>query len=502
MKKSAPDCNMEAITTNTFNLNVGGNFSNNDANNDFTWGANDTLTVLGSAFVTTDSFTNLGYIDIANSFNVTAGADFVTAGEDFFNQYSATISADSFNVTVGYNFYNRDGATINADNFNVTAGDSFSNEDNATINADTVTIEVTNFADDIDNSATISSASLNFILTDDFTRSSTSFNGFTNFNNLGIITDGSFYNEVDLTVNNLNVTAGNDFVNNGGNISADNFNVTAEDDFYNRNSATINADNFNVTVGDDFFNQSNATINADSFNVTAGDDFFNQDGATINADNFNVTTGASFQNIDSATISADNFNVTATGDFTNQSSAIDAGIVLITTASNFNNSSSINADILDILLNDVTGSFTNTGSASADTFTLSVEGDFDYVADYLNGTITTNAFNLNVGGDFSNNDSANDFVWNANDSLTVLGSADITADSFTNLGYIDIANSFNVTAEEDFYNRDSATINALIALMLQQITFPMRIMQQSMQMTLMLQQNFYNDDGQCNNQYK
>ena len=111
-------------------------------------------------------------------------------------------------------------------------------------------------------------------------------------------------------------------------------------------------------------------------------------------------------------------------------------------------------------MNDVTGSFTNTGSASADTFTLSVAGDFDYVADYLNGTITTNAFNLNVGGDFSNNDSANDFVWNANDSLTVLGSADITTDSFTNLGYIDIANSFNVTAEEDFFNRDSATISA------------------------------------------
>ena len=43
---------------------------------------------------------------------------------------------------------------------------------------------------------------------------------------------------------------------------------------------------------------------------------------------------------------------------------------------------------------------------SADTFALSVAGDFDYVADF-NGTITTNAFNLNVGGDFSNNDLAN-----------------------------------------------------------------------------------------------
>ena len=144
-------------------------------------------------------------------------------------------------------------------------------------------IEVTNFATNIDNTATISSDSLNFILTDSFTRSSTSFSGFTNFNNLSIITNGSFTNEADLTLNNLNVTAGNIF--------------------QNLNSATINSD----------------------------------------------------------------------------------------------------------------------------TFALSVGGDFDYVADYLtNGTITTNAFNLNVGGDFSNNDASNDFVWNASDSLVVLGSADIT----------------------------------------------------------------------------
>ena len=49
-----------------------------------------------------------------------------------------------------------------------------------------MTIEVTNFADDITNTATISSDSLNFILTDDFTRNSTSFSGFNNFSNLGL----------------------------------------------------------------------------------------------------------------------------------------------------------------------------------------------------------------------------------------------------------------------------------------------------------------------------
>ena len=34
-------------------------------------------------------------------------------------------------------------------------------------------------------------------------------------------------------------------------------------------------------------------------------------------------------------------------------------------------------------------------------------------------TITTNALNLQVGGDFSYDDSANDFTWRANDSLVI-----------------------------------------------------------------------------------
>ena len=84
--------NRGTITTNTFNLNVGGDFSNNDANNDFTWGANDTLTVLGSASVTTASFSNSGTINISNSsFDITA-TDFTNSG---------TISANTtLNTTV------------------------------------------------------------------------------------------------------------------------------------------------------------------------------------------------------------------------------------------------------------------------------------------------------------------------------------------------------------------------------------------------------------------
>ena len=43
-------------------------------------------------------------------------------------------------------------------------------------------------------------------------------------------------------------------------------------------------------------------------------------------------------------------------------------------------------------------------------------------------------YNLNVGGDFSNNDSASNFTWRATDTLTVLGTASVVADSFNNSG--------------------------------------------------------------------
>ena len=109
---------------------------------------------------------------------------------------------------------------------------------------------MTNFVNDIDNTGTVSSDSLNFILTDSFTHESTTLNNFT-FNNLAITTEGYYANNANLTVNNFNVTAGGNFVN----------------------YETINANDFNVTATGDFTNQ-NATIDVDSFNVTARNDFY------------------------------------------------------------------------------------------------------------------------------------------------------------------------------------------------------------------------------------
>ena len=79
---------------------------------------------------------------------------------------------------------------------------------------------------------------------------------------------------------------------------------------------------------------------------------------------------------------------------------------------------------------------------------------FDY-----EGTITTNAFNLQVGGDFSYNDSANDFIWGEFDTLTVSGDANIVAADFANSGTITVINSFNATVDA-FLNQTGATITA------------------------------------------
>ena len=76
------------------------------------------------------------------------------------------------------------------------------------LSAATVTIGVPNFVDDITNTGTVSSASLNFILTDDFTHTSDSFSAFNNFSNLAITTNGVFTNNnnIDLA-GDLTITA-------------------------------------------------------------------------------------------------------------------------------------------------------------------------------------------------------------------------------------------------------------------------------------------------------
>ena len=86
--------------------------------NDFVWGANDTLTVLGTASVVADSFNNSGTIAVSNSsFDITA-TDFTNAG---------TISANSFNTTVD-TFINEANSTIAANECNIIYTTSYTDQ--------------------------------------------------------------------------------------------------------------------------------------------------------------------------------------------------------------------------------------------------------------------------------------------------------------------------------------------------------------------------------------
>ena len=175
------------ITTNALNLQVGGDFNYDDSANDFTWRANDSLTVLG--------------------------------------------------------------------NFNIVAA-NFAN--NGTVNADTITIEVTNFVNDIQNSGTVSSGSLNFILTDDFTHESDSFANF-NFSNLAITTEGTFTNNnaIDLA-GNLTITTGYTAINQGSIVSGS-LAITTDDFFRNLTGGDIAVDNLNIIAGGKVTNTANIT---------------------------------------------------------------------------------------------------------------------------------------------------------------------------------------------------------------------------------------------------
>ena len=354
----------------------------------------------------------------------------------------------------------------------VQTGADFTNA--GAINANTVTIEVTNFANDIENTGTISSASLNFILTNDFTHSSTSFSGFNNFSNLAISTDGTFTNTATINPTGNTAITANSFINTGGVVNTGTFNLSVAGNFDYADKGTITTTNaLNLNVDGNFSNND------------ANNDFtWNANDTLIVLGTANIVA-ADFNNSGTITVTNSSFDITAT-DFTNNGT-ISANTTLNTTVSS------------------TAGGFNNTGGVlNADTFALSVvAGDFDYIAEYLgNGTITTNTLNLNVGGDFSYNDSAsnldwgdsdiltvsgtanivaagfnnsgtisavggdftfsesaNNFIWRANDTLTVSGSANITAASFNNSGTIDVDNSFNATVAT-FINQSGATITA------------------------------------------
>ena len=436
------------------------------------------ITCDGCAFTNVnrvDLVTGSGYDAGTNTFSTIAAADITVEGD------ALELSNVDLNIQTGADFINS--TTIDADTLNIIAGDDFTNA--GAIDAETVTIEVTNFANDIANTGTISSTSLNLILTDSF---DSYFNGF-NFSNLALTTDGDFYNYSAFDLDNLTINAGGTFSNNTT-ITAGNFTATVGT--YFNNSSVINAASFTATVGEDFNNTSGGSINADSFTLTASN-FYNPNTSnsvnqTINATSFTATVSGIFGNYGSngfnAYINATSLTVTANDFQITGTATIDAATVTIEVpnfADNISNAATVSADSLNFILTDdfthtsdsftgftnfsnlaittegtftnndtidlagnltiTANSFANSGDVVADALAVSVAGNFEH-----SGTITTNAYNLQVGGDFSYNDSANDFVLGVNDILTVLGEASIDVAGFANSGNITITDSLNLTA--------------------------------------------------------
>ena len=226
-------------------------------------------------------------------------------------------------------------------------------------------------------------------------------------------------NRVDLVTGTYNITAGtysisdNDVNVDGGGLLASNVGVL--------NIQTNNFSNSSFYPG--------VGVSADTFNLSVAGDFSGGgDGIVVN-NTFNLSVTGNFSTGASSGIVADTFNLSLAGDFA-------PGLY---------------------------------SAITVNTFNFSLAGDFDHIVSYdaafdifdtnNEGRIVVNAFNLNVGGDFIFSNSANNFIWRANDILTVSGTANITAASFNNSGTIDVNNSFNATVDT-FINEAGATITA------------------------------------------
>ena len=370
------------ITASTYNLSVDGDFSYNDSASNFTWGANDTLTVLGEASIDAADFSNSGTIAVTGSLGITAAgfdnSSIIRASSNFditatgFDN-SGTISASSiFNVTVA-TFTNQTGATITAAECNFVH----------TSFADEGTISCLNFAGDAEV--------IDIAVPDE---NGFSFNSYEIFHipNSGVV----FNNSDSTTTSQLlgEVPANPNYTTSGDAASIILAQVTSLTDI-SLLLGTLEVVGAEAAVI--IANPNGIDCNACSF---------------INASRVDLVTGFNYNLVTDSFDSIANSNIAITD---NGLDAADVGI-----------------------LNIRAGSFTNTGVLEANDLNLNVNGDFDYTQ---RGIINATIFNLEVGGNFSNNDESIGFVWEELDTLTVSGNANITALNFINHGAIDIAGS-------------------------------------------------------------
>ena len=344
------------INFNSINLNVGGNFSNDSANN-FIWDAQNTLTVLGTANIDAANFANSGTINVtnsslnltatdltntgtisANSFDITA-TDFANSGtisanttlnttvastvSGSFNNTGGVVSADTFNLTVASAFdyiadYLNNG-TITTNTFNLTLGGSFSNRD-----ASDDFVVATNDSLSILGDFTI--ATNNYIqfgtleVLGDLAIDTE--NNFANSGNitvtgaLAIDTENNFTNSGSITTDSLEITAGYIAINQGSIVSA-NLDLTADDFFRNLTGGDIAVASLNITAGGKVTNTANINVEG-TLNITANNDstrdndptgFYVSNRGNITATTLNIAAVDNFYN--RGNITATNFTTSA-----------------------------------------------------------------------------------------------------------------------------------------------------------------------------------------------
>ena len=441
------------VTTDTLNLNLAGNFNNSGA-----------ILAYGGINITATDFNNSGTITIDNPFNAVDGFD-ITA-TNFTNSGTITVNGD-LNATVD-SFINQAGATINAttDGCNIVYTTSYT--DNGTSNCQnsvdaTIVFNIATPVDGLsDNQVSDFDVNTDGTILNNSATGGTAQLGSTAVTANPNITAGS---EADLILLQVTGTGGSDL---DGTIEV--FGTEAGIIIANPNGITcsgcgfINADRVDLVTGTYDIATGTYSISDNDFTVDNGGLLASTVGV------LNIQTN-NFTNLDiKKDISADTFNLSVAGDFTIGSNAIiNVNTFNISVAGDFisGNFAGIKANTFNFSL---AGDFAPAQFSEiiANTFNFSLAGDFDDIVNYINndfittnnGQITVNAFNLNVGGDFTFSESANNFIWRENDTLTVSGSANITAASFNNSGTINVTNnSFNATVNT-FINQAGARITA------------------------------------------
>ena len=397
------------------------------------WRATDTLTVSGNASIDAASFNNSGTINVTNIFDIIAAADFNNSG-------TITVT-NSFDITAAADFANS--GTINVTNsFDITAAD-FANS--GIINATNIfDITATNFT----NTSTISANSFNAIV-DSFINQS----GAT-------ITAG----ECNLVVHTSSSDNGTiTCLNSEG--DAEVVDIATPFNGLSRNDYT----DFNIPINGVVFNNSDSDATSQLLgDISKNPNINSGNAASIILAQVSGTNSLLFGALEVVGAEAVVIIANPNGISCNGCSFINASRVDLVTGSDYNRTNdnfdsiantniTIIEDGLDAssvgILNIRAGSFTNTGVLQANTFNLFVD-DFDYTE---KGIINATIFNLEVDDVFSYEDESIGFVWEENDTLTVLGSANITTNNFINHGTIDItgSGSFEIITDYTAINQGS-----------------------------------------------